>query len=82
MIFFFWLGVREATELFIMKKLRKVAILRHFFEVQALDEAGAWYQIFAQNPAESLKLDKVTVLRYYFNFFDEILLFFWFFRTI
>ena len=39
----------------------------------------AGYQIFAQNPAESLDLDKVTVLRYYFNFFDEILLFFGFF---
>jgi len=65
-----------------MKKLRKVAILRHFLEVKALDEAGAGYQIFAQNSAESLNLDKVTVLRYYLNFFDEILLFFWFFRTI
>ena len=65
-----------------MKKLRKVAILRHFLEVKALDEAGAGYRIFAQNSAESLNLDKVTVLRYYFNFFDEILLFFWFFRTI
>ena len=62
-----------------MKKLRKVAILRHFLEVKALDEAGAGYQIFAQNPAESFNLDKVTVLRYYLNFFDEILLFFGFF---
>ena len=62
-----------------MKKLWKVAILRHFFEVQALDEAGAGYKIFAQNLAESLDLDKVTVLRYYLNLFDEILLFFGFF---
>ena len=62
-----------------MKKLRKVAILRHFFEVKALDEAVAGYQIFAQNQAESLDLDKVIVLRYYLNFFGEILLFFGFF---
>ena len=62
-----------------MKKLRKVAILRYFLEVQALDESGAGYQIFAQNPAESFNLDKVTVLRYYLNFFGEILLFFGFF---
>ena len=65
-----------------MKKLRKVAILRHFLEVKALDEAGVGYQIFAQNSAESLDLDKVTFLRYYLNLFDEILLFFRFFRTI
>lgn len=62
-----------------MKKLWKVTILRHFLEVQALDEAGAGYQIFAQNPVESLDLDKVTFLRYYLNFFGEILLFFGFF---